>query len=630
MIVRMSKVRILGPAARMSEVVGVLQNIGILHLSAPRTTSPLPPATLTPTQQRHRRNLRRALADLDAIETAFPLTGPPPVGTEPSTTTDLAAWARLAGRVRRATDRIAGQVAALEDERALLLKYRQLLGALESLLPTLGSLEHGRVYHLVLRSGQEAGARILRQELTSFLGDAFELREQRLPGGELAVLLLVPASAAERTERLLSAGRVQEVPLPSPYRGQPVAEAIQGMAARLAAIPDQMARLRLAREQLARTHGAELSRARAAMHDHVARLDALPVLRPEPTRLRAGRLGARCAAEPAGGRAGRAGGEHCGRGRDRPRGVARRGHPGRAVQPQALPPFRAYRPPGSPSPVREPGSHAVCGGLLPHVLRPDAGRHRLRPRAGGLGLVLHARSRPGSAARAAAEIAGPCAIFAIIFGAAYGEFFGDLGRRWLGLRPLFDREEAIVPFLGLAVALGTVHILLGLGLGVVNAVRGHHRRAALGRGLTAGMIVLIVAALLASFEVLPRALFTPSVIALLVAFPLLILAEGIVAPIELLSAIGHILSYARIMALGIASVMLAVVANRMAGAVGSAVVGAVFALLFHMVNFALGLFSPTIHALRLHYVEFFGKFYSPGGAEYHPLTRWTALPKPTP
>ena len=187
-----------------------------------------------------------------------------------------------------------------------------------------------------------------------------------------------------------------------------------------------------------------------------------------------------------------------------------------------------------------------------------------------------------------------------------------------------------MPFLGLAVALGTVHILLGLGLGVVNAVRGHHRRAALGRGLTAGMIVLIVAALLASFEVLPRALFTPSVIALLVAFPLLILAEGIVAPIELLSAIGHILSYARIMALGIASVMLAVVANRMAGAVGSAVVGAVFALLFHMVNFALGLFSPTIHALRLHYVEFFGKFYSPGGAEYHPLTRWTALPKPTP
>ena len=48
-----------------------------------------------------------------------------------------------------------------------------------------------------------------------------------------------------------------------------------------------------------------------------------------------------------------------------------------------------------------------------------------------------------------------------------------------------------------------------------------------------------------------------------------------------------------------------------------------FALLFHLVNFAIALFSPTIHALRLHYVEFFGKFYSPGGVRYQPFGRWT-------
>jgi V/A-type H+-transporting ATPase subunit I len=86
--------------------------------------------------------------------------------------------------------------------------------------------------------------------------------------------------------------------------------------------------------------------------------------------------------------------------------------------------------------------------------------------------------------------------------------------------------------------------------------------------------------------------------------------------------VGNALSYARIMALGTASVMLAAVANRMVGALGSIAVGLVFALLFHLVNFAIGLFGPTIHALRLHYVEFFGKFYSPGGLPYHPLTRW--------
>jgi V/A-type H+-transporting ATPase subunit I len=113
------------------------------------------------------------------------------------------------------------------------------------------------------------------------------------------------------------------------------------------------------------------------------------------------------------------------------------------------------------------------------------------------------------------------------------------------------------------------------------------------------------------------------VIALLVSFPVLIVVEGLLAPIELLSTIGHILSYARIMALGTASVMLAIVANQMAGAMGSVVVGVLFALLFHLVNFGLAIFSPTIHALRLHFVEFFGTFYSPGGVRYQPLGHWS-------
>jgi V/A-type H+-transporting ATPase subunit I len=172
------------------------------------------------------------------------------------------------------------------------------------------------------------------------------------------------------------------------------------------------------------------------------------------------------------------------------------------------------------------------------------------------------------------------------------------------------------------VALGAVHILVGLVLGVIANIR-RHPRAALGRGLSALMLLLIAAALLATAGVLPAGLFTPSVVLLLAAFPVLIVAEGIVAPIELLSTIGNILSYARIMALGVASVMLAVVANDMVGAMGSVAVGVVFALLFHLVNFAIALFSPTIHALRLHYVEFFGKFYSPGGVRYAPFGHWT-------
>ena len=215
-------------------------------------------------------------------------------------------------------------------------------------------------------------------------------------------------------------------------------------------------------------------------------------------------------------------------------------------------------------------------------------------------------------------------MFTILFGVLFGELFGDVGRHLFGLRPLvLDREEPkdIVSFLILCVGIGGVHVLLGLVLGVFNAFHGH-RKQALGRGLSAVMILLIVVALLAAVRLLPHQLLTPAVIILLVAFPVLVVAEGIVAPVELLATMGNILSYARIMALGTASVMLAVVANRLAGALGSVVVGAIFALLFHLVNFALGLFSPTVHALRLHYVEFFGRFYSPGGVRYRPFTHW--------
>jgi V/A-type H+-transporting ATPase subunit I len=136
------------------------------------------------------------------------------------------------------------------------------------------------------------------------------------------------------------------------------------------------------------------------------------------------------------------------------------------------------------------------------------------------------------------------------------------------------------------------------------------------------MVVLIIVAILAAVNVLPSGLITPSVIVLLIAFPVLVMLEGIIAAVELLSTLGNILSYARVMALGMASLMLAVVANRVAGAVGSTVVGVLFALLFHLVNFGIGVFGPSVHALRLHYVEFFGKFYSPGGIPYRPLSHW--------
>ena len=90
-------------------------------------------------------------------------------------------------------------------------------------------------------------------------------------------------------------------------------------------------------------------------------------------------------------------------------------------------------------------------------------------------------------------------------------------------------------------------------------------------------------------------------------------------PIEFVGLIGNVLSYLRISAIGLASVYLARVANELAGSFGSIVVGFIIALLIHSLNLALAAFSPTIHSLRLHYVEFFRKFYEGGGRPFEPF-----------
>ena len=95
----------------------------------------------------------------------------------------------------------------------------------------------------------------------------------------------------------------------------------------------------------------------------------------------------------------------------------------------------------------------------------------------------------------------------------------------------------------------------------------------------------------------------------------------LLGPIEFIGLVGNILSYLRIAAVGLASVYVALVANELAGSLGNLVVGMIVAVLIHALNIVLGAFSPTIHSLRLHYVEFFRKFYEGGGRPFTPFRR---------
>lgn len=624
MIIEMSKVRVLGPRDRLPDVLRMLQDLGILHLAPPAAGAPLSPLALSSAEERERRHLRTALENVERAHEELGFTaGSAPRAQAPATMSDFTRWARLGWRVVRTCERLKARSATLDEERALILKYQHFFSAFKSLLESEAQWPNATAYHVLLKRGDEEAIPRLRVGLTAVIGNEFQVYTRPLPTGEIALLVVVSAQAAGRVERLLAEARVQEIPVPEAYGGKSLSTAIPRMLARLGEIPRELDQVRRAREDLARSHGAELRRARAAIHDRLQELEAIPLSSVTPRAFMIeGWLPARTRRDLEA-RVRSAFGDSVFVSEVSKEEWKSEEAPVVLSNPRLFRPFEALirlLPLPRYGTIDPTPFVAVFFPAFFGLMLGDVGYGVL---LAGLGLILHARSKPTTVLRNVAEIIGPCALFSIIAGFLFGELFGDLGRRWFGLQPLaFRREDALIPFLLLAVALGAVHILLGLGLGIASNLRRDPRHAA-GRGVSALMVLLIILALLAAVGELPRVFFTPAVIGLLVAFPLLIILEGLVAPIELLSTLGNILSYARIMALGVASVMLAVVANRMVGAIGSVAVGVVFALLFHLVNFAIALFSPTIHALRLHYVEFFGKFYSPGGVRYQPFGHWT-------
>jgi V/A-type H+/Na+-transporting ATPase subunit I len=615
-IVRMIRVRIAGPRSLLERTLAVVQDLGVLHVDRPRVPDGGGPDT---TVMRERRHVERCLID---VETALDRLHRPVDATASADQPYSAPQAaRRARRARRRADALALATSSLEDERSLLLRYQEFFQAFEALAGHELIWPDGQAFYVVLRANAGSALTELTRRLEEAVGGEVEVLHRALSSGEWAVLILASSRAAAKVSALLTASRVEELPAPAGIGESNLLRALPAIKARLAQIPDSLRAIDGERRAFAVAEGAWLGGFRVFLRNQLLLLDArshvfaadylfviegwLPAPRVSDLEQRVETtLGHDVVVSTIG--------VEDWRGDSAP------------VALHNPPLFRPFEVLTRMLPLPKYGTIDPT----PFVAIFFPGFFGLMVGDLGYGLMLAVlagmvwlKSEPESTRRSIATVGLACSSSVIAFGALFGEFFGSLGLV-IGLRPVFNREQATIPFLTLAVALGGVHIMLGLVLATLTAWRRGHRREAVGRGVALGMLILTALLLLAALEVLPEHFFTPLVVAILVAFTVLVALEGVVAVIELLSTVGHILSYARIMALGTASLMLAIVANEMVGAMGSVLVGVVFALLFHLVNFAIGLFSPTIHALRLHYVEFFGQFFSPGGAEYRPLGHW--------
>lgn len=241
-------------------------------------------------------------------------------------------------------------------------------------------------------------------------------------------------------------------------------------------------------------------------------------------------------------------------------------------------------------------------------------------------LALWLKGRKTPVLRDVSAILTHVALWSMLWGLAWGEFFGDVGHRLFHMEPLLvERTQGILPVMIFTVSLGLFHVLLGLFIGLCQGIRHRHRHLWMEKAGNMLFLVGLIVVILFLKHRLPKELFTVPISLLVVGMALLVGGGGIGGIVEAFGSIGNVISYVRIAAIGLSSAILAMVASKFTDVLGLSVLGLLLALVIHLLNLVIAIGGSSLHSARLHYVEFFGRFYSAGGKNYTPFRKRSGL-----
>lgn len=218
------------------------------------------------------------------------------------------------------------------------------------------------------------------------------------------------------------------------------------------------------------------------------------------------------------------------------------------------------------------------------------------------------------------------------FGAIYGSFFGGI----INLPKLVDPNVDVTTVLIASVVFGAIQIFFGLGIKAYMLIKAGKPMDAF-YDVGAWVITLVSSGVLlgAGMLGLPSFAKTLAIIGMVSGMVIIVLTggraeatkgarigQGVYALYGITSYVGDLVSYTRLMALGLAGGSLAAAFNLIMGMVPG-VAGILFApvifIFGHLFNLALGLLGAYVHTCRLQYVEYFGKFYEGGGKAFSPF-----------